>query len=280
MVVEYLGWLWTGWKEGRYIRPVLNSLVRARDFLRKPKRGILILGSGGVGKSTLKKLLQGDFDYHLNVPGDYIESTGIESGVLREDQRLPVTALPGQERRRATSWSDVLDEVAAGKYAGIIVVVANGYHSMGDTNINRHRSYQEGDSVESFVNRLVADRRKDELKVLTELEAYICKNIRPVWVLTFVSKQDLWFGDQDEVEDYYRTGAYSKSIVKLGKKKNDSQWRTELLFGSLVIAPFVAGRKKDVLKKNEPGYGHREQVESVQRLKEMVTSLLEWNGKK
>jgi hypothetical protein len=55
---------------------ILKALGAIAKWFRgsKSEKGILILGSGGTGKTTLAPLLAGDFDSALNIPGEYEES--------------------------------------------------------------------------------------------------------------------------------------------------------------------------------------------------------------
>src|SRR5262249_44675733 len=69
---------------------------------------ILIIGAGGVGKTTLGAFLSGQFDLLSRPPGEYIESLGIEShtieGASEGELSAEVVIPPGQEHRRKDTW--------------------------------------------------------------------------------------------------------------------------------------------------------------------------------
>jgi ABC-type multidrug transport system ATPase subunit len=69
----------------------------------KGNRGILILGPGGVGKTTLARILAGEYDFLLESPGEYDESIGIERYTLADAPKVNIVVSPGQEIRRAAT---------------------------------------------------------------------------------------------------------------------------------------------------------------------------------
>src|SRR5439155_19898988 len=97
--VAVVAWLW---KNKDWIAARFGELKawyhRGKGTKKEP--GILILGPGGAGKSTLARLLAGEYDYLRDLPGEYEESVGVETYVLKDSPRVEVVVPPGQRQRR------------------------------------------------------------------------------------------------------------------------------------------------------------------------------------
>src|SRR6185312_11817451 len=96
---------------------IVGHLARVRAWFRSdPGRGILIIGAGGVGKSTLARILSGDFDWLLDDPWRYGEDFSSELLALRDDPKVQLLVPPGQIARRESMWAEVEQNLAGGKY--------------------------------------------------------------------------------------------------------------------------------------------------------------------
>jgi len=157
----------------------------------------------------------------------------------------------------------------------VIFLSAYGYHSFkAEGGYKGHKLYQ-GD-MKQFVKDFCAERRAEELEVLRQLIPHVQASRRKLWMLTLVTKQDLWW-DRGTVEKHYRDGEYAAEVHKVLSQKGHQQFRHEYVFASLVISNFV-DRNSQVLKKNTEGYDQKVQVESLRHLFETLDAFRQWEA--
>jgi hypothetical protein len=179
-VAEVAAFVWAnkGWILAR-LREI-RSWFGSGDGTKKSP-GILILGSGGTGKTTLARLLSEDYNPLLYLPGEYKESVGIETYSLKDAPGVEVVVPPGQRQRRDATWAALHADLASGKFRGVILVSAHGYHSF-MLDYKTHKLYN-GDKRQ-FVKDLCRERRAEELAVLRELAPHIMAGRERLWMLT------------------------------------------------------------------------------------------------
>ena len=270
---QVVGWAWTNRAEiGRRLAD-LRAWFRGPGPETESKPGILILGPGGVGKTTLGRLLAGEYDLLLESPGDYRESFGIERYSLKDAPEVEVVVPPGQHHRREATWTDLHGEIAAGRFRGIILIAAYGYHTIARGRYRDHPLYS-GDKDE-FLKALLDQNRADELSVLSQLVPHLRQGRGRLWMLTLVAKQDLWWPRRTEVEAHYRQGDYGAELREILGRQDQRQFRHEFAFASLVISNFATATGER-LKPNAEGYDHQEYGKSLRRLYETAGALKDW----
>ena len=192
---EALKWTWKNkeWIGGR-ISDIRSWFSRNNEEAGK----ILILGPGGVGKSTLARMLCKEYDGLVNVPGEYDESLSVESYTL-DDDKTEIVVPPGQKHRREATWTELLADVASGQYRGIIVMLAYGHHSLGDISYKQHKLYETGDTKAAFLPKYCQHQRADEIRVVEQIVQQLKLVTTKTWMLSVVTKEDLWWKNRDEV---------------------------------------------------------------------------------
>lgn len=265
-----LKWVWDN------LETILERLKKVREWFPSGSgRGILIIGPGGVGKTTLAAILSGKFDWLTSNPWEYNESYGVDEFTLKDDPKVNIVVPPGQVARSESTWADVEGNLAAGKYRGVIVVGANGYHTLPRLSYKDHPLFKG--KKDEFLVTYRRECRNDELAVLKRTTAQLRVTKGKVWLLSLVAKQDLWWPEESDAREFYTTGVYAETIAALAAAKGPQQFRHEFINASLVICNFLSGTG-ELLLKNAAGYDHRLQVESVRRMFEVLDALREWEG--
>jgi hypothetical protein len=275
-----VGWFETGWRVFTWswdhkaeIGRKLGNLFawfRGGNRAEKGTPGILVIGPGGVGKTTLGRVLSGGLADSL---GRYDESLNVERFPLEDNPGVEIVVPPGQLHRRESTWQEVRNDICAGKFRGIIVVLAYGYHSLGYRSYKEHRLYQG--NKRRFLDAYLNDRRTDELNVLRQLIPSASVSPGKLWMLTLVTKQDLWWPKREEVARHYREGSYAVEIERLSAQRDLREFRHEFAFASLVIGNFQTGRG-EMLQKNVAGYDAHLQNDSERLLFETLDALKNW----
>jgi hypothetical protein len=265
-------WAWSNKTE------ILGQLARVRSWFRSdPGRGILIIGAGGVGKTTLARILSGDFDWLLDDPWQYAESFGLEEFALNDNPKTQIVVAPGQTIRREATWHDVERNLASGQYRGVILVGAFGYHSLLRLSYKDHPLFTG--KREEFLSAFLEECRRDELAIHRRIVSTLATAPGKMWLFTVVTKEDLWEPDRPGAERFYTSGEYAEQLSPVLAVKGTANFRHELVTVSLVISNFETGRQ-ETLRPNAAGYDHRRSVESIRRLQEALDALREWELQK
>jgi hypothetical protein len=238
------------------------------------KRGILVIGPGGTGKTTLARILSGDANWLIDSPWEYRESHNTELYSLLDDPGVQIVVPPGQKHRRESTWSSIHADLASDQYRGIIFVTAYGYHNLaGVRSYKQHPTYEN--NKDRFFAKYLEESRKDEVRILEQLVSHLPSQGQKLWFVSVVAKEDFWYPDRTIVEKHYREQEYSQVLRKIQEKCGTTRFRHEFEFLSLVISNLTT-ETGETLKKNVEGYDQKLQVESMRRLIRTLFALKTW----
>lgn len=201
---------------------ISNVAKRYWDRIRNGTQIVLVLGPGGVGKTTLGRFVE-DPDRKI-VPQPYNESFGIEKVDVPGASAAQVMTAPGQERRLEASWDEIMAAVEKHKRIGLINVVANGFHS---TSLNIQDLRKDIETSTQTKTRYFHECREKELNQLREIELKFKKINKPLWMVTLVTKQDLWWADKSNVRKHYENAEYSEILKRISDQHTASNFRHE-----------------------------------------------------
>ncbi len=261
MFVETIEAISTGASVFEISEKLSPTVKKIFNLLKNGELKIAIFGAGGTGKTTLGKLLSGEFTLN-DLFQNYQESVATEKYKLDGNIVGSVIVAPGQYRREDT-WNDLLRSLSGGEIKLIIHVVSWGYHSLGESSYLQkssyvqHALYQSGMTPEQFVEVYANDCRKRELDVLSKITPHlsIADQTKTI-MITLITKQDLWWRDRLNVKEYYTEGNYEKLIQDIRNKLGSANFVHEYHSTSLVIENLISGNN-EFLVLTAQGYDER-----------------------
>jgi energy-coupling factor transporter ATP-binding protein EcfA2 len=258
------------WTVLEHRKRLLPSLRKLRYWLTHGRLQVAIFGPGGTGKSTLGEFLAGNLDL-ASSSGKYKQSINVERYALKGDLVCKLIVPPGQHRRALTTWPDLYRSLANGKSGGVINVVSWGHHSFAESSLEETKYFEAGMTKSDFLNKYLEATRQRELEIIRDLTPRLLDAKQRIWMITLVTKQDLWWNERSKVEDFYTKGQYNEFIERILHERGAQNFSHEYLSTSLVINNLVTGAG-ELLAPTTEGYDQNIQYAHLEKLLETVTN--------
>lgn len=224
---------------------------------------IPIFGAGGVGKSTVSRILAGSDPLDITAP--YEESWVIEPVELQGNVPGQLLVGPGQIQRADRHWPELFRNIVTGTSFGVINVVSYGYHSFAIRSYKEHDEFEVGMNESAFMSKYIEARRVIELEMLRRVLDGLSATDKPLWLVTLVSKQDLWWEQRQRVRDHYENGPYSEIVKSFAASLGERIFQHEILPVSLAIGNLTTPAG-EVLAPTTGGYDTALHLSSLQSM--------------
>lgn len=265
--INTVGTLSNAYEIGKRSQPLLSKLIRR---IRDRQLRITIFGASGTGKSTLGKLLSGEFGQE-DILQSYQASYKTEELPLDSRTTGVISVLPGQSQ----FWAEELRKITDGQVDLLINVVAAGYHSIGQADYRDLTGYQAGMTPRETMVPYGQGKQVVELELLQLLVPHLLiAGQRKVQMITLVTKQDLWWSDRQEVRKFYESGSYSQSIQEIQSHLGQNNFSHAYFSASLLTENLTDGAGL-VLAAVTEGYDQRIQIINFNHFLGYLESILD-----
>jgi hypothetical protein len=252
---------------GKKFQPLLGKLVRR---IHDQKLNIVICGAGGTGKSTLGRLLSGEFG-RQDILQPYQISFRAEKLELDSEISASVLVLPGQSE----FWGEELKKIANNRVDLLINVVSYGYHSIGQFDYRNLLGYRQGMTPKEMMISHMEGKRLIEIELLHQVKPHLSiANKKKVLMITLVTKQDLWWPSRYEAEKYYRNGVYNDVIQEIRNQLGQINFYHEYFSASLLTENFRDGSGELMAPVSE-SYDQREQLMNFDKFLQFIENNLD-----
>lgn len=171
----------------------------------KKKHRVLVLGVTGTGKTAFLESLNEVVPKAIDVMN---RTEFAEKHRARfSKQTFLFTDTPGQIHHAPRRIQAIKDAMKVkGGIAGVINLVSYGYHE--SRAVAKPEIKENGKVPEAFLKR----QRLEEIEMLNEWVSLLGGAESAGWLITVVTKADLWWKRRDEVMAYYQNGHYHQAL--------------------------------------------------------------------
>ena len=235
--------------------------------LSNGKVNIPVFGAGGSGKSTLGRMLITKNTFGL--PSIYAESRSVEKNEMQGWIPASLNIAPGQAARVSYTWPDLIRDINNGKSPGLINVVSFGYHAVEVPSIRSLDSFGKSDDFSVDFEVYTENRRAREVELLDYIYKATETAANPFWIITVVSKQDLWSHRHREVKEFYEHGPYADVLKKFEVRHGSAKFQHEIFNCSFTLGNFVTERE-GIVAQNNAGYDLASHINSLIPFYQMI----------
>ena len=171
----------------------------------KKKHRVLVLGATGAGKTAFLKSLKSVVPEAIDVMNrtEFVE----KHEITLSKRPFIFKDTPGQIHHASRRREAIKEAMKTrGGIAGIINLVSYGYHE--SRAMPKPQITSAGEVEEAFLQR----QRQIELEMLREWTPLLGGTDSANWLITVVTKADLWWQQRADVMKHYETGAYFQSL--------------------------------------------------------------------
>lgn len=177
------------------------------QFLQRLKHteNVLLVGTTGVGKSQFIDSLSTDLPVFIS---EFTRTADVTTQVLKYDgDFFRFIDTPGEVRLRARRVAAYNRMLSAKEPGGIINVVCNGYHEYA-AGRSLNPLTMDGQASEEYLQQ----HRETEIASLADWVPVLLHPPVVSWMVTVVTKADLWWAQREEVVAHYTSGAYREAL--------------------------------------------------------------------
>ncbi|KIG11993.1 hypothetical protein DB30_02145 [Enhygromyxa salina] len=225
---------------------------------------VVVFGAAGAGKSTLGAVLAGK-----EVGPDYKDSSHLETYSLQGGVPCVILVPPGQESLRAATWSDLLREIGTGQTSIVLHVVSWGLNPLGDQTYKESPQYEAGMNIETFAAAYFERQREQEIATIERFADQIALAPHKLSLITVVTKQDLWWGDRQQVRSFYQGGRYANAVTGIRNRLGDQNFSHKIGSASLLYRNLVDGGG-NMLRPTTSGYDDKIKLRHDHALLELI----------
>jgi small GTP-binding protein len=163
---------------------------------------ILVLGDSGAGKTQFintfsEKLRELEVFNRTNA--------AVKTYAKVDGFSVKFFDTPGEIAKSQIRNKEIKEMVSKQNYEGIINVVSYGYAERED---DKQFTFDKNNQLNL---KKLEDKRKAEIELLDDWMKYLDVS-KVKWVITLITKADIWWDNLDDVYNYYLYGAYRRAI--------------------------------------------------------------------
>lgn len=260
--------------------PLIRAFRKLINYWKYGHVKIALFGAGGTGKTTLGSFLSGELNPG-STTGNYNLSLETEEKSLKGDYVSTLVIPGGQERRIITDWPEIYSMLAEGEINGVINVVSWGHHSFTEFNYKETKYYDDiarnsGHDItkEEFISAYLEIQRNNEIKITKELVPHLKVAKKNIWMVTVVTKQDLWWNERKRVANHYQDGEYNEIIRSISQNLGEKNFVHEYTSAATIMSNFKTN-DGDLLIPTAAGYDQNLQYPNLTRLFNVINTSIE-----